>query len=68
MKDGLKNVQIQEFLSSVDKFVSSLSSARQNMEGRFELQTLDMGYNLDNLLNPSDYMIAGITTMFLPLN
>ncbi|MGH0119136.1 UNVERIFIED_CONTAM: hypothetical protein FKN15_052965 [Acipenser sinensis] len=58
VKDGLKNVQIQEFLSSVDKFVSSLSSARQNMEGRFELQTVDMGYNLDNLQNPSDYMIA----------
>ncbi|KAK1173586.1 dynein heavy chain 5, axonemal isoform X1 [Acipenser oxyrinchus oxyrinchus] len=58
VKDGLKNVQIQEFLSSVDKFVSSLSSARQNMEGRFELQTVDMGYNLDNLQNPFDYMIA----------
>ncbi|XP_041103970.1 dynein heavy chain 5, axonemal [Polyodon spathula] len=58
VKDGLKNVQIQEFLSSVDKFVCSLSSARQNMEGRFELQTVDLGYNLDNLQNPSDYMIA----------
>ncbi|MGH0159990.1 UNVERIFIED_CONTAM: hypothetical protein FKN15_038542 [Acipenser sinensis] len=58
VKDGLTYVQIQEFLSSVDKFVSSLSSARQNMEGRFELQTVDMGYNLDNLQNPSDYMIA----------
>ncbi|XP_061094941.1 dynein axonemal heavy chain 5 [Conger conger] len=58
VKDGLKSVQIQDFLTSVDKFVCSLSSARKNMEGKFELQPMETVHNLDNLLGPSDYTTA----------
>uniref|UniRef100_A0A4W5NZY5 Dynein, axonemal, heavy chain 5 n=1 Tax=Hucho hucho TaxID=62062 RepID=A0A4W5NZY5_9TELE len=50
MKDGLQNAQIQDFLSSVDKFISNLSSARLNMEGRFQLHRVDTGQSLSSLL------------------
>ncbi|KAJ8385598.1 hypothetical protein AAFF_G00184600 [Aldrovandia affinis] len=59
VKDGQDSVQIQEFLRSVDTFVCSLSSARQNMEGKFQLQPMEAGHNLDHLLGPSDYTTAG---------
>uniref|UniRef100_A0A8C7Q7F0 AAA+ ATPase domain-containing protein n=1 Tax=Oncorhynchus mykiss TaxID=8022 RepID=A0A8C7Q7F0_ONCMY len=52
MKDGLQNAQIQDFLSSVDKFISNLSSARLNMEGRFHLHRVDTGQNLSICLFP----------------
>ncbi|KAI1889393.1 hypothetical protein AGOR_G00179320 [Albula goreensis] len=58
VKDGLKSVQIQDFLISVDKFVSSLSSAWQNIEGKFQLLPMEIEHNLDNLLGPSDYITA----------
>uniref|UniRef100_A0A8C7QBC2 AAA+ ATPase domain-containing protein n=1 Tax=Oncorhynchus mykiss TaxID=8022 RepID=A0A8C7QBC2_ONCMY len=58
MKDGLQNAQIQDFLSSVDKFISNLSSARLNMEGRFHLHRVDTGQNLSSLLGPADYTAA----------
>uniref|UniRef100_A0A8C7NCB1 Dynein, axonemal, heavy chain 5 n=1 Tax=Oncorhynchus kisutch TaxID=8019 RepID=A0A8C7NCB1_ONCKI len=50
LKDGLQNAQIQDFLSSVDKFISNLSSARLNMEGRFHLHRVDTGQSLSSLL------------------
>ncbi|KAM9416983.1 dynein axonemal heavy chain 5 isoform 1-T1 [Salvelinus alpinus] len=58
MKDGLQNAQIQDFLSSVDKFISNLSSARLNMEGRFQLHRVDTGQSLSSLLGPADYTAA----------
>uniref|UniRef100_A0A8C8LR66 Dynein heavy chain 5, axonemal-like n=1 Tax=Oncorhynchus tshawytscha TaxID=74940 RepID=A0A8C8LR66_ONCTS len=58
MKDGLQNAQIQDFLSSVDKFISNLSSARLNMEGRFHLHRVDTGQSLSSLLGPADYTAA----------
>ncbi|XP_036378537.1 dynein heavy chain 5, axonemal, partial [Megalops cyprinoides] len=58
VKEGPKSAHVQDFLSSVDKFVCSLSSARQNMEGKFQLHLGETGFNLDNLLSPSDYTAA----------
>nr|XP_015210363.1 PREDICTED: dynein heavy chain 5, axonemal-like [Lepisosteus oculatus] len=58
VKDGLNSAQVQEFLSSVEKFVSSLSSARQSVEGKFQLQTEDVEYNLDGLQGPLDFSNA----------
>ncbi|KAJ8010647.1 hypothetical protein DPEC_G00077260 [Dallia pectoralis] len=58
MKDGLDNVQIQDFLTSVDKFIDNLSSARVNMEGKFQLHKVDTGPSLNSLLDPADYTNA----------
>ncbi|CAB1349768.1 unnamed protein product [Coregonus sp. 'balchen'] len=58
MKDGLQNAQIQDFLSSVDKFICNLSSARLNMEGKFQLHRMDTGQSLSSLLGPADYTAA----------
>lgn len=59
MKDGLKNSQIQEFLYAVDKFVSTLSSSRQNVEDKIQLTKVDIDIYVRNLQNPSDYINAG---------
>lgn len=59
MKEGLKNAHVQDFLASLDKFVSSLLSARRNLEGKFQLHSTGNQYNLENLHEPSDYTAAG---------
>ncbi|MEE6465421.1 hypothetical protein FKM82_006550, partial [Ascaphus truei] len=59
VKDGLHNLQVQEFLDSLDTFVGTLSSARHNLEGKIELKKVDIGNFLDNLHNPSDFITAG---------
>ncbi|XP_062336343.1 LOW QUALITY PROTEIN: dynein axonemal heavy chain 5-like [Osmerus eperlanus] len=58
MKDGLSSPQIQDFLGSVDSFVSSLTSARLNMEGKFHLQQTETKHSLTGLLGPADYTAA----------
>ncbi|KAF2975519.1 hypothetical protein EK904_012305, partial [Melospiza melodia maxima] len=59
VKEGLKNSQIQEFLYSVDKFVGTLSSSRQNIEDKIQLKKVDIDVYVKNLQNPSDYITAG---------
>ncbi|KAL2308160.1 hypothetical protein Nmel_001164 [Mimus melanotis] len=59
VKEGLKNSQIQEFLYAVDKFVSTLSSSRQNIEDKIQLTKVDIDIYVRNLQNPSDYITAG---------
>ncbi|KAM4028219.1 dynein axonemal heavy chain 5-like [Anomaloglossus baeobatrachus] len=59
VKDGLQNSQIQEFLDSLDKFVATLSSAKNNLDGKIELKKVDSGNLLDNLQSPSDFIAAG---------
>ncbi|NXJ28119.1 DYH5 protein, partial [Dicrurus megarhynchus] len=59
VKEGLKNSQIQEFLYSVDKFVGTLSSSRQNIEDKIQLTKVDIDIYVRNLQNPSDYITAG---------
>ncbi|NWT48499.1 DYH5 protein, partial [Rissa tridactyla] len=59
VKEGLKNSQIQDFLYSVDKFVGTLSSSRQNIEDKIQLTKVDIDIYISNLQNPSDYITAG---------
>ncbi|NXX43753.1 DYH5 protein, partial [Tricholaema leucomelas] len=59
VKEGLKNSQIQDFLYSVDTFVGTLSSSRQNIEDKIQLTKVDIDIYLSNLQNPSDYITAG---------
>lgn len=59
VKEGLKNSQIQHFLYCLDKFVGILSSSRQNLDGKIQLQEVDIDSYLNNLHNPSDYITAG---------
>ncbi|NXI68666.1 DYH5 protein, partial [Anseranas semipalmata] len=59
VKEGLKNSQIQDFLYSVDRFVGTLSSSRQNLEDKIQLAKVDIDINVSNLQNPSDYITAG---------
>ncbi|NXG38045.1 DYH5 protein, partial [Dromaius novaehollandiae] len=59
VEEGLKNKQIQEFLYSVDKFVGTLSSSRQNLEDKIQLTKVDIDVYVSNLQNPSDYITAG---------
>ncbi|KAJ7420669.1 dynein heavy chain 5, axonemal-like protein [Willisornis vidua] len=62
VKEGLKNNQIQDFLYSVDKFVGTLSSSRQNIEDKIQLTKVDIDIYVSNLQNPSDYITAGSNT------
>ncbi|KAE8597580.1 hypothetical protein XENTR_v10016521 [Xenopus tropicalis] len=57
--DGMQNLQIQEYLDSLDKFIGTLSSARHNLEGKIELKRVDSGNFLENMHNPSDFINAG---------
>ncbi|NWY55365.1 DYH5 protein, partial [Chionis minor] len=59
VKEGLKNSHIQDFLYSVDKFVDTLSSSRQNIEDKIQLTKVDIDIYVSNLQNPSDYIAAG---------
>ncbi|NXL85714.1 DYH5 protein, partial [Alectura lathami] len=59
VKEGLKNSQVQDFLHSVDRFVGTLSSSRQNLEDRIQLAKVDIDIYVNNLQNPSDYITAG---------
>ncbi|NWS68572.1 DYH5 protein, partial [Crotophaga sulcirostris] len=59
VKEGLKNSQIQDFLYSVDKFVGTLSSSRQNIDDKIRLTKVDIDTYVSNLQTPSDYITAG---------
>ncbi|NWQ87905.1 DYH5 protein, partial [Burhinus bistriatus] len=59
VKEGLKNSQIQDFLYSVDKFVGTLSSSRQNIEDKIQLTKVDIDTYVSSLQNPSDCIAAG---------
>ncbi|XP_051465193.1 dynein axonemal heavy chain 5-like [Apus apus] len=62
VKEGLKSSQVQNFLYSVDKFVGTLSSSRQNIEDKIQLTKVDVDNYVSNLQNPSDYITAGRNT------
>ncbi|XP_064515055.1 dynein axonemal heavy chain 5-like isoform X4 [Pseudopipra pipra] len=62
VKEGLKNSQIRDFLYTVDKFVGTLSSSRQNIEDKIQLTKVDIDIYVSNLQNPSDYITAGSNT------
>lgn len=59
MQEGASCPDVQSFLSSVDQFVSNLSSARVNMERKFQLQQVDLPDAMGQLSSPADYTAAG---------
>lgn len=62
MEDGSSSPVVQSFLSSVDQFVSSLSSARVSMERQFQLQQVGLPEAVGQLSCPADYTAAGGTS------
>ena len=58
-------LQIDDFIESIEKFVTTLSMARVNLSDRFELDEVDIGYNLDNLKGPQDFLQAASTNLDL---
>ena len=55
------SLQVDDFIESIEKFVTTLSMARGHMSDRFELDEVDIGYNLDDLKGPQDFMQAAST-------
>ncbi|XP_030612273.1 dynein heavy chain 5, axonemal [Archocentrus centrarchus] len=58
LQDGASCPHTQAFLSSVDQFVSNLSSARVNMDRRFQLQHVELPDTISQLSSPADYRAA----------
>ncbi|XP_076826623.1 dynein axonemal heavy chain 5 [Brachyhypopomus gauderio] len=58
MKEGQKNSNVQDFLASVNTFICSLSSARRNLEDKFQLHTVTSVPDLSHLQEPADYINA----------
>ncbi|KAI3354988.1 hypothetical protein L3Q82_004780 [Scortum barcoo] len=58
VQDGASCPDVQSFLSSVDQFISNLSSARVNMERKFQLKQLDLPDTIGQLSSPADYTAA----------
>ncbi|KAM8731517.1 dynein axonemal heavy chain 5 [Acanthopagrus schlegelii] len=58
LQDGPSSPDVQSFLSSVDQFVSDLSSARVNMERKFQLQQAELPDAVGQLSCPADYTAA----------
>ncbi|XP_048577391.1 dynein axonemal heavy chain 5 isoform X1 [Nematostella vectensis] len=50
--------QVQEFLESLERFVSILNGARGNLSGRVQLGDHDLGPLLASLKTPTDYVMA----------
>ncbi|XP_049912492.1 dynein axonemal heavy chain 5 [Epinephelus moara] len=58
VQEGTSCPDVQSFLSSVDQFISNLSSARVSMERKFQLQQVDVPDAIDQLSSPTDYKAA----------
>ncbi|XP_070784429.1 dynein axonemal heavy chain 5 [Enoplosus armatus] len=58
VQGGASCPDVQSFLSSVDQFISNLSSARVNMERKFQLQQVDLPDAIGLLSSPADYTAA----------
>ncbi|KAL7373953.1 hypothetical protein ABVT39_018239 [Epinephelus coioides] len=58
VQEGTSCPDVQSFLSSVDQFISNLSSARVSMERKFQLQQVEVPDAIDQLSNPADYKAA----------
>jgi len=58
-------LQIDDFIESIEKFVTTLSMARVHLSDRFELDEVDIGYNLDDLKGPQDFLQAASSNLDL---
>ncbi|XP_067341566.1 dynein axonemal heavy chain 5 isoform X2 [Channa argus] len=58
VQEGASCPDVQSFLSSVDQFVSNLSSARVNVDRRFRLRHVELPDAISQLRSPADYTAA----------
>ncbi|XP_069033626.1 dynein axonemal heavy chain 5 [Embiotoca jacksoni] len=58
LQDVASSPDVQSFLSSVGQFITDLSSARINVETRFQLQPLELPEAVSTLSSPADYTAA----------
>ncbi|XP_028288430.1 dynein heavy chain 5, axonemal [Parambassis ranga] len=58
VQEGVTCPDVQSFLSSVDQFVFNLSSARLNMERKFQLQRVELPDAISRLISTADYRAA----------
>ncbi|XP_076617159.1 dynein axonemal heavy chain 5 isoform X1 [Chaetodon auriga] len=58
VQEGASCPDVQSFLSSVDQFISNLSSARVSMDRKFQLQQVDLPDAVGQLSSPADYTAA----------
>ncbi|XP_047424698.1 dynein axonemal heavy chain 5-like [Mugil cephalus] len=58
VQDGASCPHVQSFLSSLDQFVSNLSSVKVNLERRFQLQQVELPDTIGQLSSPADYTAA----------
>ncbi|KAM3593194.1 uncharacterized protein V6R79_007624 [Siganus canaliculatus] len=58
VKEGPSSPDIQSFLSSVDRFIGRLTSARLSLDRKFRLQEVDLPAAVDQLRSPADYTAA----------
>ncbi|XP_054862859.1 dynein axonemal heavy chain 5 isoform X2 [Amphiprion ocellaris] len=58
VQDAASCPHVHGFLSSVDRFVGNLSSARINLERKFQLQQVELPDAISQLSSPADYTCA----------
>ncbi|XP_041817844.1 dynein heavy chain 5, axonemal [Chelmon rostratus] len=58
VQEGVSCPDVQSFLSSVDRFVLNLSSARVSTDRKFQLQQVDLPEAIGRLSSPADYTAA----------
>ncbi|KAM6971581.1 LOW QUALITY PROTEIN: dynein axonemal heavy chain 8-like [Tautogolabrus adspersus] len=58
VQEGTSCPDVQSFLSSVDKFISNLSSTRVSMQRKFTLLQVDLPDAINQLSSPADYTAA----------
>ncbi|XP_053350448.1 dynein axonemal heavy chain 5 [Clarias gariepinus] len=58
VKEGQRDSFVQDFLLSIDKFICSLSSARKNLENKFQLERITCAPELSHLQEPADFSNA----------
>ncbi|XP_046353935.2 dynein axonemal heavy chain 5-like isoform X1 [Haliotis rufescens] len=59
------NAQVEDFLENMEKFISSLISALNNMEGQVALEENGTGHIIDSMESPADYQTAAANTEYL---
>ncbi|XP_056290618.1 LOW QUALITY PROTEIN: dynein axonemal heavy chain 5-like [Pseudoliparis swirei] len=58
VQDGASCPDVRSFLSSVDRFVAHLSSAKGDVEGKFQLRQVVLPDAVEQLSSPADYTAA----------
>ncbi|KAK3576985.1 hypothetical protein CHS0354_005992 [Potamilus streckersoni] len=56
------NAQVEDFIEAMEKFIASLNSARDNMEGQVKLEENGVGFIIDMVDSPADYQAHASNT------